>query len=77
MIGKWVRRSAADILGKPTRPKTKWHRVESEIAGDVITACGRRMDRTNAQGTLEVRDEMPLTRMIGQPQLCKGGCDRG
>jgi hypothetical protein len=60
-VGQWVKRGR------------KWHLVESIVAGDVITRCGRRM----ADGRpFEVSDVMPLTRMIDQPQLCKAGCDR-
>ena len=62
-IGNWVK-----------RPRGKWHLIETIIAGDAVTKCGRRMDRTNADGKLEVSDVMPLTRMIDQPQLCHGGC---
>ena len=62
-IGDWVRRP----------PRGKFHLVESVVAGDVITRCGRRMADDNP---FEVRDVMPLTRLIGQPQLCKAGCDR-
>jgi hypothetical protein len=57
-IGKWVRRE---------RPEAKWHVVESVIAGDAITHCGRRM----ADPGLEVSEVEPLTRLIGQPQNCK------
>jgi hypothetical protein len=56
--GDWARR-----LGR------KWHLVESTIAGDVITKCGRRFNEE------QVSDAMPLTRMIEQPQLCRY-CDR-
>ena len=63
-IGNWVR-----------RPGGKWHLIESTVAGDAFTKCGRRMDKTNANGRLEVIDDLPLTRMIGQPQNCKM-CDR-
>lgn len=59
-IGNWVRRGAG-----------KWHRVESVVAGDVVTRCGRRMDRTTQAGSLEVSEVEPLTRLIGQPQNCK------
>lgn len=62
-IGVWVRR---ERWGK------KWHLVESVIADDAITRCGRRL--TNEKGPLEISPVMPLTRMIGQPQLCKQ-CD--
>ena len=61
-IGNWVRRG----------PAFKWHLVESTIAGDAVTKCGRRMDRVTKDGELEASETMPLTRMIGQPQLCKG-----
>jgi hypothetical protein len=57
-IGDWVRRSS-----------TKWHLVDSVVAGDAFTRCGRRMRQDGLR--LEVSDVMPLTRMIGQPQLCK------
>ena len=62
-IGNWVRRTGR-----------KWHLVESIVADDVITRCGRRMSTRIASGAMEVSDVMPLTRMIDQPQLCKGGC---
>jgi hypothetical protein len=33
------------------------------------------MDRvTRSGGELQVAEVMPLTRAIGQPQLCKAGC---
>ena len=60
-IGQWVRRSG-----------TKWHLIDSVVAGDAFTRCGRRMRDPG----LETSDNMPLTRMIGQPQLCKQ-CDHG
>lgn len=63
-IGNWVR-----------RPGGKWHIVESIIAGDAVTKCGRRMDRKNDEGPLAMRDQIMLTRMIGQPQNCSF-CDR-
>ena len=64
-IGNWIRRKG-----------TKWHLVESTVAGDAFTRCGRRMDwQTRSGGVLEVSEVMPLTRLIGQPQLCKAGCE--
>jgi hypothetical protein len=63
-IGDWIRRRGG-----------KWHLVESVVADDAITRCGRRMDRvTISGGELQVSDVMPLTRMIGQPQNCRR-CD--
>lgn len=59
-IGNWVRR-----LGG------KWHLVDSVIAGDAVTRCGKRMKPRTSDGRLEVSDVEPLTRMIGQPQLCQ------
>ncbi len=70
-IGNWVKRP----------PGGKWHLVESVVAEDAVTRCGRRMDRflrtpaPQHHRELQVSEVMPLTRMIGQPQLCKGGCD--
>ena len=61
-IGDWVRRDNGS---------TKWHYVESVVADDAITHCGRRLD--NERG-LEVRKDKPLSRLIGQPQLCSR-CD--
>lgn len=60
-IGTWVRRLA---------PRhTKWHLVESVVADDAVTHCGRRMrDELSPFDTSTV---MPLSRMIGQPQLCR------
>lgn len=63
-IGSWVKRT-----------RTKWHLADSIVAGDVVTRCGRRM-ADKADAPFQVSDVMPLTRMIGQPQLCKAGCDR-
>ena len=64
-IGDWVRRRRAGA---------KWHVVESVIANDAVTHCGRRM-RPRADdhpiAPLDVSEVMPLTRMIGQPQLCQ------
>ena len=57
-IGQWVR-----------RPGQKWHLVESVVADDAVTHCGRRL--RDELGHLERSDVMTLTRMIGQPQLCK------
>lgn len=58
-IGQWVR-----------RPGKKWHVVESVVANDAVTHCGRRL-RDRPGEPFELSDVMPLTRMIGQPQLCK------
>lgn len=60
-IGTWVRR----------KPRQKWHLIESVIANDAVTRCGRRLEDPFAD-TSEVE---PLTRMIGQPQLCQA-CQR-
>jgi len=57
MIGSWVRRG----------PRRKWHLCESVVSDDAVTRCGRRM-----APPLEVSPAEPLTRMIGQPQLCRG-----
>ena len=64
-IGDWVRRRRAGA---------KWHLIESVIAGDAVTRCGRRMKpRTDDDpiAPLQFDTNMPLTRMIGQPQLCR------
>lgn len=61
-IGSWVKR----------KPRQKWHRVDSIVAGDAVTRCGKRLRDPFAA----VSEVQPLTRMIGQPQLCKAGCDR-
>ncbi len=58
-IGDWVRRKGL-----------KWHLIESIIAGDAITKCGRRLDHS-IQDRYEISDVEPLTRMIGQPQDCQ------
>jgi hypothetical protein len=62
-IGDWVRRQGG-----------KWHLVESTVAGDAITKCGRRMKLSLSDfesDDLQVNAVEPLTRMIGQPQNCK------
>ena len=63
-IGEWVKRSDR---------ATKWHLIDSVVDGEPFTRCGRRLRR---RAGFEVSEVMPLTRMIGQPQLCKSGCDR-
>lgn len=66
-IGDWVRREPGG---------SKWHFVESIVADAAFTRCGRRMAfSTTRNEVLDVSEVMPLTRMIGQPQLCKAGCD--
>lgn len=60
------------IIDEWVRPKGgKWHLVESVIDDQPITRCGRRI-----RSKVDSSPVMPLTRMIGQPQLCKAGCDR-
>ena len=64
-IGYWVRRKGAGA---------KWHLIESDIAGDAVTHCGRRMKSLNDEhpiAPLQFSTVMPLTRMIGQAQLCR------
>ena len=56
---------------RPGERRAKWHAVESVIAGAAITRCGRRMEHKTNGGALEVSAVEPLTRMIGQPQLCR------
>jgi hypothetical protein len=65
-IGNWVRRKGG-----------KWHLVDSKVVDRVVTRCGREMKRELHGVELAVSTVMPLTRMIDQPQLCKGGCDKG
>jgi hypothetical protein len=66
-IGYWVRR----VTGKGMA-LTKWHRIESVVDDEPFTRCGRRF-RRRTTSWFESVDAMPLTRMIGQPQLC-GQC---
>jgi hypothetical protein len=61
IIGGWVKRR-----------RGKWHLTESVIDGAAVTHCGRRLE---PKPTDEHSSVMPLTRMIGQPQLCRY-CDR-
>ena len=68
-IGQWVRRVGED--------EGKWHLVDSVISGAAITNCGRRMEALVDNRPLETSDVKPLTRMIGQPQLCQAGCPIG
>lgn len=69
-VGQWVRREYV-LSGYVA---TKWHLVESTIAGAAVTRCGRRLEpHTPAKSgnRLEASAVMPLTRLIGQPQLCR------
>lgn len=74
-VGQWVRREMPDD-GSDDSP-SKWHLCESVVAGAAITRCGKRMESEVDGLALDTSDVMPLTRMIGQPQLCKAGCDDG
>lgn len=48
VIGGWVRRERLLL----------WHRVESIVAGDAITTCGRRMaDQPTTDGGLATTDD--------------------
>ena len=58
-IGNWIRRTGQ-----------RWHLCDSIVAGDVVTRCGRRM-ADKADAPFHVSAVMPLTRAIGQPQLCR------
>jgi hypothetical protein len=80
-IGQWVKRKGAfrrhvDPDGTERWTGPRWHLVESVVAEDAVTRCGKRMDRVTTKGELEVRSLMPLTRLIAQPQLCRAGCQR-
>jgi hypothetical protein len=54
-IGQWVRRARRMV----------WHRIESVIADDAITSCGRRMsdEPTARGGLLYARDALVRCRM--------------
>lgn len=76
-IGQWVARVYDHGPGEEDDVReTDWHYVESVVAGAAITTCGRRMEPVleGAANHLELVDSPPLTRMIGQPQLCGAGC---
>ena len=65
-IGQWVRR----VTGKGVA-RTRWHLIESLVDDEPFTRCGRRLRKRPMLGWFETSDVMPLTRMIGQPQLCQ------
>jgi hypothetical protein len=65
-IGQWARRLTPRADGSSVAGK--WHLVDSVVAGDVVTRCGRRL---RDDKPLEISLVEPLTRMIGQPQNCK------
>jgi hypothetical protein len=64
-IGDWVRR----VTGQG-KPLSKWHLIDSVVDGEAFTNCGRRF-RKRDTSWFEAVDTAPLTRMIGQPQLCQ------
>lgn len=75
MIGEWVRRN--DNIRSGGILVSNWHLVDSMINNDIVTRCGRRMRAVIKSGAgLEYRGQKPLTRAIGQPQLCHY-CDIG
>jgi hypothetical protein len=50
LIGQLVRRSG--------RASSVWHHLDSVVAGDAVTRCGKRMaDRPTAAGELQVATE--------------------
>lgn len=68
-VGDWIRRVSSP---------SKWHYVvrRSRDGELLITECGTAMRPVTLADRfgLEVSKVMPLTRLIGQPQLCKRGC---
>ena len=72
-IGNWVKREGAfRQRADGTWVGPRWHLCESIVAEDAVVSCGKRMDSVTRSGRkLEVSTLMPLTRMIGQPQLCR------
>ena len=74
-IGMWVRRVGAKRR-RDGSWTVKWHKVVRMTSkGSLITACGLLVFRYYLDHW-ETSEVEPLTRMIGQPQLCKR-CDRG
>jgi len=71
-IGNWIKRVRLNT-DQVFVARSKWHLVESIVAGDAITKCGRRMAAKTVSGGygLDISEVEPLTRMIGQPQLCE------
>lgn len=49
-VGQWVRRS---------EPGRKWHLVESVVADDAVTRCGRRLTDRADLPALEMGDAKP------------------
>ena len=68
-IGAWVRRERG-------RRVSKGHYVDSVVAGDAVTRCGRRMrDGRTVSGVLVVHDG--AVSRASRPldwDLCQGGC---
>lgn len=59
-IGSWVR-----------RPEQKWHRVESVIADEPVTHCGRRLKTRFWHDVKEAFDTSWGTPDLGDPDRCK------
>ena len=66
-IGLWVRRE---------RRATRWHRVESMIADDAITACGRRLsdEPTVDRGGLRYASDPPDETQAAMGETKCEGC---
>ena len=82
-IGSWVKREGAftrrdvSVNGRWVERwiGPRWHLVESTVRNGAVVRCGKRMAAKDARAReLQVSALMPLTRLIGQPQLCKAGC---
>lgn len=59
-IGSWVR-----------RPDQKWHRVESVIADEPVTHCGRRLKTRRRHGFTIAFDVRAFPDWLAPDQNCK------
>ncbi|MGV0984964.1 MAG: hypothetical protein ACOYB2_10445 [Limnohabitans sp.] len=74
-IGDWVRRD--QDTDPSDEDQTKWHLVESVVAGAAITKCGRRMEPVVDGMKLEVAAHSAITIDTSdrvQPLVCGAGC---
>lgn len=57
-IGQWVARFRTRHDGTPGERTTRWHLVESVIAGREVTKCGRQLG-DKAGTTVEAQADVP------------------
>lgn len=70
MIGQYVARFVGQAPTLDSRRLTKWHRVESTIAGRVVVAC-REMDHVTSRGRLLQVEPAYVETQVAEEDVCE------